>query len=78
MESVQSNSEHQWCYDDWQNRPLASSYPIIYLDGIHLKVRRDGKVENIAVYVVLGPDLNGHRDVLEHWVGYEGKVRISG
>lgn len=56
--------------EDWQNRPLASIYPIIYLDGIHLKIRRDGKVENTAVYVVLGIDLNGHRDVLGHWVGY--------
>ncbi len=56
--------------EDWQNRPLASIYPIIYLDGIHLKIRRDGKVENTAVYVVLGIDLNGYRDVLGHWVGY--------
>lgn len=56
--------------EDWQNRPLASIYPIIYLDGIHLKIRRDGKVENTAVYVVLGIDLNGHRYVLGHWVGY--------
>lgn len=59
--------------EDWQNRPLASIYPIIYLDGIHLKIRRDGKVENTAVYVVLGIDLNGHRDVLGHWVGYGGE-----
>tara|TARA_R110000744_G_scaffold132963_1_gene241243 strand:+ start:77 stop:1123 length:1047 start_codon:yes stop_codon:yes gene_type:complete len=59
--------------EDWQNRPLASIYPIIYLDGIHLKIRRDGKVENIAVYVVLGIDLNGYRDVLGHWVGYGGE-----
>lgn len=56
--------------EDWQNRPLASIYPIVYLDGLHLKIRRDGKVENTAVYVVLGIDLNGHRDVLGHWVGY--------
>jgi len=59
--------------EDWQNRPLARIYPIIYLDGIHLKIRRDGKVENTAVYVVLGIDLNGHRDVLGHWVGYGGE-----
>ncbi len=56
--------------EDWQNRPLASIYPIIYLDGIHIKIRREGKVENTAIYVVLGIDLNGHRDVLGHWVGY--------
>lgn len=53
----------------WQNRPLASIYPIIYLDAIHLKLRREGKIENTAVYTVLGVDLDGHRDVLGHWVG---------
>lgn len=53
----------------WQNRPLAAIYPIVYLDAIHLKLRRDGKVANTAVYIVLGVDLEGHRDVLGHWVG---------
>jgi len=53
----------------WQNRLLASIYPIIYLDAIHIKLRREGKVETIAVYTVLGVDLEGHRDVLGHWVG---------
>lgn len=55
--------------ENWQNRPLASLYPIIYLDAIHIKMRREGKVENTAVYVVLGVDMEGHRDVLGHWVG---------
>jgi putative transposase len=41
----------------WQNRPLAAIYPIIYLDAIHLKLRREGKLVNTAVYVVLGVDL---------------------
>jgi putative transposase len=53
----------------WQNRSLASIYPIIYLDAIHIKIRREGKIENIAVYTVLGVDVEGHRDVLGHWVG---------
>lgn len=53
----------------WQNRPLAAIYPIVYLDAIHLKLRRDGKVLNTAVYIVLGVDLEGQRDVLGHWVG---------
>jgi putative transposase len=53
----------------WQNRPLAAIYPIIYLDALHLKLRREGRVENVAVYIVLGIDLEGHRDVLGHWVG---------
>src|SRR5690242_19490725 len=53
----------------WQNRALAAVYPIVYLDAIHLKIRRDGKVQNTAVYIVLGVDLEGGRDVLGHWVG---------
>lgn len=53
----------------WQNRPLAPIYPIIYLDAIHLKLRRESKVENTAVYIVLGVDLEGHRDILGHWIG---------
>ena len=53
----------------WQNRPLASVYPIVFLDAIHLKLRRESKVVTTAVYVVLGVDLEGRRDVLGHWVG---------
>jgi len=53
----------------WQNRPLSSIYPIVYLDAIHIKLRREGKVETTAVYTVLGVDLDGHRDVLGHWIG---------
>ena len=58
----------------WQNRPLDAVYPIIYLDALHLKIRQNGKVINTAVYAVLAVDLNGHRDVLGHWVsdGAEG------
>jgi len=53
----------------WQNRPLAAIYPIVYLDAIHLKLRRDGRVQTTAVYIVLGIDLEGQRHVLGHWVG---------
>lgn len=59
--------------ESWQSRPLASLYVIIYLDAIHIKLRREGKVENTAIYVVLGVDVEGHRDVLGHWVGDGGK-----
>src|SRR3954454_14406015 len=57
----------------WQNRALAAIYPIVYLDALHLKLRRDGKVVNTAVYVVLGIDLEGQRDVLGHWLGDGGE-----
>ena len=55
--------------EEWQNRSLASIYPIVYLDAIHIKLRHEGKVENIAVYTVLGVELEGQRDILGHWVG---------
>lgn len=57
----------------WQNRPLATIYPLIYLDAIHLKIRREGKVSNTAVYVVLAVDLEGQRDILGHWIGEGGE-----
>jgi putative transposase len=57
----------------WQSRELATIYPIIYLDAIHVKLRHEGKVENIAVYNVLGVDLEGRKDILGHWVGTGGE-----
>jgi transposase-like protein len=53
----------------WQNRPLATVYPIVYLDAMYIKLRREGQVEQVAIYSVLGVDLDGYRDVLGHWVG---------
>jgi len=53
----------------WQNRPLAPVYAIVYLDAIHIKLKRDGKIENVAVYNVLGVDLEGHREIMGHWIG---------
>jgi transposase-like protein len=52
---------------------LAAIYPIIYLDAIHIKMRREKKVESVAVYIVLGVDMEGHRDVLGHWIGAGGE-----
>jgi transposase-like protein len=53
----------------WQTRPLAAVYPIVYLDALHVKLRREGHIDNTAIYIVLGIDLDGQRDVLGHWVG---------
>lgn len=47
--------------EEWQNRPLAALYPIVYLDALHLKLRREGRIENVAVYIVLAVDTDGHR-----------------
>jgi len=68
--TISTITEQIWpLVEEWQSRPLAQIYPIIYLDAIHLKLRREGKVENTAVYIVLGVDLSGYREVLGHWVG---------
>jgi len=59
--------------EQWQSRPLEKLYPIVYLDALHVKLRREGKVQNTALYTVLAVDLEGHRDVLGHWVGDAGE-----
>jgi len=60
--------------EEWQNRSLDAIYPIVYLDAIHYRLRKEHKVENRAVYIVLAVNLSGHKDVLGHWVsdGEEG------
>ena len=57
----------------WQNRPLEKVYPVVFLDALFIKLRRKGKIENVAVYTVLAVDLDGHRDVLGHWIGDGGE-----
>ena len=57
----------------WQNRPLAKVYAILFLDALPIKLKQNGKVENVAVYNVLGVDLEGHREILGHWIGEGGE-----
>jgi putative transposase len=57
----------------WQSRPLEPLYPILYLDALYVKMRHEGRVENRAVNVAIGVELNGHKDVLGLWTsGSEG------
>jgi transposase-like protein len=49
---------------EWQQRPLASCYTIVYLDAIHYKVREDGKVISKAIYTVYAVTVDGQRDIL--------------
>ncbi len=51
----------------WQNRALEPIYGIVYLDALYVKMRHEGRVENRAVYVAMGVDLEGHKDVLGLW-----------
>ncbi len=53
---------------EWQNRPLDSVYPIMYFDALRMKIREDGRVVNKAVYLALGVDMEGHKDVLGIWL----------
>lgn len=54
---------------EWQYRPLESVYAHVVLDAIHYKVRQDGKIVNKAVYIVIGVNLDGFKEVLGMWVG---------
>ena len=53
---------------EWQNRPLDAVYPIVYLDCIVLKIRQDKRVINKAIYLVLGINIEGHKERLGMWV----------
>lgn len=53
----------------WQNRALSSHWAIWWLDAIHVKLKREHKIVNAAVYLVMGIDLEGRKDVLGHWIG---------
>jgi len=56
---------------EWQNRPLDRVYPVLFIDGIRVKVR-DGTVSNKVFYVVIGVTMAGERDILGVWVGQDG------
>jgi putative transposase len=57
----------------WQNRPLEPIYPILFLDALMVKMRHEGRVENRAVYVAIGIDLEGRKDVVGLWTSaHEG------
>jgi transposase-like protein len=53
---------------EWQTRPLDDLYPIVYLDCIVLKIRQDKRVINKAIYLALGINLEGHKELLGLWL----------
>jgi transposase-like protein len=53
---------------EWQARPLEAMYPIVYFDALRLKIRDEGTVRNKAVYLALGIDAGGRKDVLGLWI----------
>lgn len=52
----------------WQSRPLSPVYPIIYFDALFVKSRQEGPVQTKAVYLALGVDLNGEKELLGLWM----------
>jgi len=52
----------------WQSRPVESVYPIVYMDAIRAKVRTNGKIINKAIYLVMGINLDGNKEVLGMWI----------
>ena len=53
---------------EWQARPLDQVYPIVYLDCIVVKIRQDKQVINKAIYLALGVNTEGHKELLGMWL----------
>ena len=54
---------------EWQERPLEEIYAVVFMDAIHYHVRHEGRIVKRAVYIAIGIDMNGHKDVLGMYVG---------
>jgi putative transposase len=54
---------------EWQMRPLEEIYAVVFLDAVHFHVRSEGQIVKKAVYVAIGVNMDGVRDVLGMWVG---------
>ena len=54
---------------EWQQRPLESIYAVVFMDAVHFHVRSEGQIIKKAVYVAIGVQMDGIRDVLGMWVG---------
>ncbi len=54
---------------EWQSRPLESLYAVVFMDAIHFHVRSEGQIVKKAVYIAIGINMDGVKDVLGMWVG---------
>jgi len=61
---------------EWQNRPLNSLYPFVWMDAIHYKVREEGQVVSKAVYTVLGINLDGRKELLGIYISESEGARF--
>lgn len=63
--AISAITDRVWpALQEWQQRPLRPCYPILYLDGIHYRVKEDGRYVDKCVYSLYAIDVEGHRDVL--------------
>jgi transposase-like protein len=53
---------------EWQSRPLEPMYPVVFFDALRAKIREDAVVRNKAVYLALGVQADGTRDILGLWI----------
>ena len=63
---------------EWQQRPLEAIYAVVFLDAIHYHVRSEGQIVKKAVYIAIGINLDGKKDVLGMWVAERTKAPNSG
>lgn len=63
---------------EWQQRPLEAIYAVVFLDAIHYHVRCEGQIVKKAVYIAIGVDLGGKKDVLGMWVGENESAKFWG
>lgn len=54
--------------EEWQSRPLKKCYPFLFVDCMYVSLRQEYEVNQVAVYVILGYDLNEHKEILGLWI----------
>ncbi len=64
--------------EEFKNAPITKWYPVLYVDGTYLKVRRGGVTENEVVYFVAGLSEDGHKEILGYWIpGGSGESALN-
>lgn len=61
---------------EWQNRSLESVYAVVFMDAIHYHVRSEGQIVKKAVYIAIGINPDGRKDVLGMWVGENESAKL--
>ena len=61
---------------EWQERPLESVYAVVFMDAIHFHARNEGRIVKRAVYIAIGIDMEGRKDVLGMYVGQNESAKF--